>query len=80
MVNSIETSVLALISAQCGVATGKITGDGNRWSLGFDSLDDIELLMALEHQFDIEIPDSHAERLKDVRDVINYVTLAVRMK
>jgi acyl carrier protein len=41
--------------------------------LGADSLDQVELVMALEDEFDIEIPDEEAEKLKKVSDVITYV-------
>ena len=41
--------------------------------LGADSLDQVELIMALEDAFDIEIPDEEAEKLKKVQDVIDYV-------
>ena len=42
--------------------------------LGADSLDQVELVMALEDEFDIEIPDEEAEKLKKVSDVISYVS------
>jgi acyl carrier protein len=42
--------------------------------LGADSLDQVELVMALEDEFDLEIPDEDAEKLKSVKDVIEYVT------
>lgn len=42
--------------------------------LGADSLDQVELVIALEDEFDIEIPDEEAEKLKKVSDVIAYVT------
>ena len=41
--------------------------------LGADSLDVVELVMALEEKFDIEIPDSEAEKLISIADVVNYV-------
>ena len=41
--------------------------------LGADSLDVVELVMALEEKFDIEIPDTDAEKIKTVQDVINYI-------
>ena len=74
---NIEKNVLRLIGEQAGESEKNLTGDCDRWKLGFDSLDDIELIMALEEQFDIEIPDAEAERLKCVRDVIDYVTCAI---
>ena len=41
--------------------------------LGADSPDDVELVMALEEKFDVEIPDSEAEKLISIADVVNYV-------
>ena len=49
-------------------ADSKFTED-----LGADSLDVVELVMALEEKFDIEIPDDEAEKLQTVQDVINYI-------
>ncbi|MDD2358633.1 MAG: acyl carrier protein, partial [Thiovulaceae bacterium] len=41
--------------------------------LGADSLDVVELVMALEEKFDIEIPDDEAEKIQTVKDVMNYI-------
>jgi len=41
--------------------------------LGADSLDVVELIMALEEKFEIEIPDSEAEKIKTVQDVVDYI-------
>jgi acyl carrier protein len=41
--------------------------------LGADSLDVVELVMALEEKFDIEIPDDEAEKIRTVKDVVNYI-------
>ncbi len=41
--------------------------------LGADSLDVVELVMALEEKFDIEIPDDEAEKIQTVQDVVNYI-------
>jgi len=42
--------------------------------LGADSLDTVELVMALEEEFDIEIPDEEAEKIKTVQDIVDYIT------
>jgi acyl carrier protein len=42
--------------------------------LGADSLDTVELVMALEEEFDIEIPDEHAEKITTVQDAVDYIT------
>ena len=44
--------------------------------LGADSLDVVEMIMALEEKFEIEIPDSEAERIETVQDVIDYIEKA----
>lgn len=41
--------------------------------LGADSLDTVELIMAFEEEFDVEIPDTDAEKIKTVQDVIDYI-------
>ncbi|AKT90046.1 acyl carrier protein [Campylobacter ureolyticus RIGS 9880] len=41
--------------------------------LGADSLDVVELIMALEEKFDVEIPDSDAEKLLSIKDVVDYI-------
>ncbi len=41
--------------------------------LGADSLDQVELIMAMEEEFDVEIPDEDAEKIKTVQDAIDYV-------
>ena len=45
--------------------------------LGADSLDNVELVMELEHQFGIDIPDEEAQKIQTVRDAIEYVTSKV---
>jgi acyl carrier protein len=74
---NIEKNVLRLIGEQVGLDDKKLTGDDTKEDLGFDSLDDIELIIALEEQFDIEIPDAHAEKLNTVRNVIDYVISSI---
>ena len=46
--------------------------------LGADSLDTVELVMALEEHFDIEIPDEDAEKIKTVRDAVSYIDKNVK--
>ena len=42
--------------------------------LGADSLDIVELVMAMEEEFEVEIPDEEAENIKTVQDAVNYIT------
>ena len=66
--------VRGVIVEQLGVAEGNITMKASFIDdLGADSLDIVELIMALEEEFDIEIPDSDAEKVVTVGDVVEYI-------
>ena len=66
--------VKKIIVEQLGVAEGNITMKASFIDdLGADSLDIVELIMALEEEFDIEIPDSDAEKVVTVGDVVEYI-------
>ena len=66
--------VKGVIVEQLGVAEGHITMKASFIDdLGADSLDIVELIMALEEEFDIEIPDSDAEKVVTVGDVVEYI-------
>ncbi len=63
-----------IIVDQLGVDEEKITEDSSFIDdLGADSLDIVELIMAFEEEFDIEIPDEDAEKMKTVRDAVKYL-------
>lgn len=66
--------VKAIIIDQLGVAESAITLDASFIDdLGADSLDIVELIMALEEEFDMEIPDADAEKIVTVGDVVEYI-------
>ncbi len=66
--------VVEIIVHQLGVEPEEVTPEANFVDdLGADSLDTIELVMAFEEEFGIEIPDEQAERLRTVGDVIKYL-------
>ena len=66
--------VKGVIVEQLGVAEGNITMKASFIDdLGADSLDIVELIMALEEEFDIEIPDTDAEKIVTVGDVVDYI-------
>ena len=70
----IFTKVKAITSEQLGVEESQITMSAKFVDdLGADSLDTVELIMALEENFDIEISDEEAEKLKDVQKVVEYI-------
>jgi acyl carrier protein len=69
-----EERVKQIIMDQLGVSAEQVTPDASFIDdLGADSLDTVELVMALEEEFDIEIPDEDAEKLRTVRDALDYL-------
>ena len=72
---SIEARVKDIIVDQLGVNADQVTSEAKFVEdLGADSLDTVELVMAFEEEFDIEVPDEEAEKLQAVDDVIKYIT------
>ena len=66
--------VIEIIVEQLGVAENAVTQEASFIDdLGSDSLDIVELIMALEEEFDLEIPDSDAEKVVTVGDVVEYI-------
>jgi acyl carrier protein len=66
--------VKQIISEQLGVDEGEVTPSASFLDdLGADSLDQVELVMALEEAFDVEIPDEDAEKIRTVQDAIDYI-------
>jgi acyl carrier protein len=71
---SIEQKVREIIVEQLGVNPDQVTPEAKFIEdLGADSLDTVELVMALEEEFGQEIPDEEAEKLQSVGDVIKYI-------
>ena len=72
---SIESRVKDIIVDQLGVNADQVTSEAKFVEdLGADSLDTVELVMAFEEEFDIEVPDEEAEKLQSVGDVVTYIT------
>jgi acyl carrier protein len=71
---NVETKVRSIIAEQLGVGEDQIKAESSFVDdLGADSLDIVELVMAMEEEFDVEIPDDQAENLKTVKDAIGYI-------
>lgn len=71
---SIEEKVKSIIVDQLGVSKSDVGGDAHFVDdLGADSLDTVELVMKFEEDFDIEIPDEDAEKIRTVQDAIDYI-------
>lgn len=73
--NTIEARVKKVIVEQLGVKEEEVTNDASFVDdLGADSLDSVELVMALEEEFETEIPDEDAEKIGTVQAAIDYIT------
>lgn len=72
--SSVEDKVRDIIAEELGVERDKLTDDASFMEdLGADSLDQVELVMAFEKEFDIDIPDEEAEKLRTVGDALKYL-------
>lgn len=77
MAENIQEKVTEIIVEQLGVSADQVKPESNMIEdLGADSLDAVELVMAVEEEFDIEVPDEEAEKLASVGDIIAHVEKA----
>ena len=73
--SDVEAKVKQVIASQLGVAEDKITTTSSFVDdLGADSLDQVELIMAFEDEFKVDIPDEDAEKLRTVKDALEYLS------
>ena len=71
---AIEERVKEIIVEQLGVSEDEVVPEASFIDdLGADSLDIVELVMAMEEEFDMEIPDEDAEKIQTIQDAINYI-------
>ena len=74
MAADVESRVREIISEQLGVAANEVTPEASFIEdLGADSLDIVELVMALEEEYGMEISDEDAEKIRTVQDAIDYI-------
>ena len=72
--SNIEERVMKIVVEQLGVKEEEVTSEASFVDdLGADSLDTVELVMALEEEFKIEIPDEDAEKITTVQQAIDYI-------
>jgi acyl carrier protein len=73
--SDLEARVKKIVAEQLGVAEADVKNESSFVEdLGADSLDNVELVMALEEEFECEIPDEAAEKITTVQQAIDYVT------
>nr|AKE98880.1 acyl carrier protein [Bangia fuscopurpurea] len=71
--------VQKIVSEQLGVEKKEVTREANFSSdLGADSLDTVELIMAIEEEFEIEVPDNDAEKISTLSEVIDFIQLKLK--
>lgn len=71
---SVENKVRSIIAEQLGISEDTVKTDSAFIEdLGADSLDIVELVMAMEDEFEVEIPDEEAENIKTVADAVKYI-------
>jgi acyl carrier protein len=74
VMSTVEQQVKAIVAEQLGVKQEQVTNEASFVDdLGADSLDTVELVMALEEEFEIEIPDEDAEKITTVHQAIDYI-------
>ncbi|MFV2060257.1 MAG: acyl carrier protein [Gammaproteobacteria bacterium] len=72
--SSIEERVKKIVIEQLGVKEEEVTSEASFVDdLGADSLDTVELVMALEEEFETEIPDEEAEKITTVKEAVNFI-------
>ncbi len=72
---SVEEKVKEIVCEQLGISEEEVSPEKHFIDdLGADSLDIVELVMAMEEEFDLDIPDEDAEKMKTVGDVTKYIT------
>ena len=78
---SVEERVKQIIVEQLGVDEAEVTPNASFVDdLGADSLDTVELVMAFEEAFEIEIPDEDAEKIRTVQDAVTYIDQHAKAK
>lgn len=71
---AVEEKIREIIVEQLSVASGEVVPEASFIDdLGADSLDIVELVMAIEEEFGLEIPDDDAEKMQTIQDAISYV-------
>lgn len=76
--SDIEKKIIEVLTLQLGMRPGDVTPDSTREVLGMDSLDDVEVLMAIEEEFGLDISDDDAMKLLTVQDYVEYVARSLK--
>ncbi len=75
----IKNRIVEIVASQLGIEEEDVTAEASVIDdLGADSLDVVELVMALEEEFDLEIPDEEAEKITNVQNIFDYMANALQ--
>lgn len=78
-ITEIKNRIVEIIASQLGIEEDDVTAEASVIDdLGADSLDVVELVMALEEEFDLEIPDEEAEKITSVQNIFDYMANALQ--
>lgn len=72
--STIETKVISVVAEQLGISQDKVKPSLSVIQLGADSLDTVEIVMALESKFDLTIPENEVTRLLTIKDIVDYIS------
>lgn len=79
--SSVNDRVKKIVAEQLGVKVDEINDEASFVNdLGADSLDTVELVMALEEEFDIEIPDEEAEKISTIKEAVDHIDAYLNSK
>jgi acyl carrier protein len=80
MQDQITDRILKVIAKTQKLPEGKVTLDSSFEELSIDSMDGVNILFALENEFDITVPDEDAKKIRSIRDIVDGVTRLVESK
>ena len=80
MQEQITDRILQVIAKTQKLPEGKVTLDSSFEELNIDSMDGVNILFALENEFDITVPDEDAKKIRSIRDIVDGVTKLVEAK
>lgn len=72
--STIEIQVISVVAEQLGISQDKVKPSSSVIQLGADSLDTVEIVMALESEFDLTIPANEVTRLLTIKDIVDYIS------
>jgi acyl carrier protein len=79
--NDIKSRVKSIIANQLEIEEGKLSDEASLFKdLGADSIDTVELVIAFEVEFDIEIPEEDAKKLNNLKDIYSYIESKINSK